>query len=268
MEKILKSPSFQHIKEKIFLSLDLENVLNCRLVCSDWKQLLDNPKTWILNYPRYHPLAAGTILAKTISNLIESLEDPKSKSKLGVLLSELYFIRCNGGSRIRCKPNHSYLIWPLVIAFKKQKKISMVKEILSKVGNSNYFKLGTDYKSSHHCCYSQPKNYVQSASNLGYLEIVKVLLEVSEIPIKYLSEALRFVKSGHPEILVVLFKQMKKTLSVSWDEMFANNDFNEMFHYVVNRRKKDVVKMLTHEDFKHEFRDHVISVISCSVYLE
>ena len=281
MEKILKSQSFHHIKEKIFLSLDLENVLNCRLVCSEWKQLLDNPKTWILNYPRNHPLAAGTILAKSISNLIESLEDPNSKSKLGVLLSELYFTKCNGpvsgpGSFKRMfntnaqqdLPNHSYFIWPLVIAFKKQKNIFMAKEILSKVGDANYRKLAAvhSYSLPLYCCYLQPKNALLSASHFGYLEIVKSLLIVQpKIPTRNILEAMKCTKSGHVKILIILIKQLKEQISVSLSEMFANEDFHDAFRDLIQKKRYDVIKLLKHKDFKHEFRDHVICCCFCNL---
>ena len=37
----------QHIGERIFNSLRLKDVLNCRSVCQSWKQILDNPNYWL-----------------------------------------------------------------------------------------------------------------------------------------------------------------------------------------------------------------------------
>ena len=38
---------FQHIGEKVFSLVPIENILNCRLVCKSWKKILDNPKLWL-----------------------------------------------------------------------------------------------------------------------------------------------------------------------------------------------------------------------------
>ena len=37
----------QHIGEKVFNFVPNENILNCRMVCKSWKQILDNPKLWL-----------------------------------------------------------------------------------------------------------------------------------------------------------------------------------------------------------------------------
>ena len=37
----------QHIAEKVFNSVPSDDILNCRSICRNWKQILDNPKFWL-----------------------------------------------------------------------------------------------------------------------------------------------------------------------------------------------------------------------------
>ena len=47
MEPNIKFQDFPHVGEKIFTALDLPTLLNCSLVCKDWKKLLNNPTFWL-----------------------------------------------------------------------------------------------------------------------------------------------------------------------------------------------------------------------------
>ena len=47
MEPNIKFQDFPHVGEKIFTTLDLPTLLNCSLVCKDWKKLLNNPTFWL-----------------------------------------------------------------------------------------------------------------------------------------------------------------------------------------------------------------------------
>ena len=47
MEAITKNPGLQHISEDIFKLLDKKSLMDCRLVNSSWKNILDQPFFWI-----------------------------------------------------------------------------------------------------------------------------------------------------------------------------------------------------------------------------
>ena len=47
MEKLTKSPGLQHISEDIFKLLDKKSLLECRMVNSSWKEVLDQPIFWL-----------------------------------------------------------------------------------------------------------------------------------------------------------------------------------------------------------------------------
>ena len=50
MDAITKNPGFQHISEDISKLLDKKSLMNCRLVNSSWKKILDEPKFWLKKF--------------------------------------------------------------------------------------------------------------------------------------------------------------------------------------------------------------------------
>ena len=47
MDQIVSNPGLQHIAEKIFLTLNYEDILSCRLVNKSSKLILENPMLWL-----------------------------------------------------------------------------------------------------------------------------------------------------------------------------------------------------------------------------
>ena len=50
MDAITKNPGFQHISEDIFKLMDKSSLMNCRLVNSSWKNILDQPTFWLKKF--------------------------------------------------------------------------------------------------------------------------------------------------------------------------------------------------------------------------
>ena len=46
MDKIIKTPGFQHIVENILLNLDFQDILSCELINKSFKDILQNPMFW------------------------------------------------------------------------------------------------------------------------------------------------------------------------------------------------------------------------------
>ena len=46
MNKIIPFTNHPEIGENIFNYLDLQDLLNCQLVCQDWKHVLEDPYFW------------------------------------------------------------------------------------------------------------------------------------------------------------------------------------------------------------------------------
>ena len=59
MDAINKIPGLQHIAEDIFKLLDKESLMNCRLVNSSWKKILDEPKFWLKKFHSDSKLERG-----------------------------------------------------------------------------------------------------------------------------------------------------------------------------------------------------------------
>ena len=47
MDSMVKNPGLSHISENIFLYLDRQSTLSCRLVSQSWKAIVDQPHFWI-----------------------------------------------------------------------------------------------------------------------------------------------------------------------------------------------------------------------------
>ena len=215
-----------HITEKIFKYLDLESALNCRLVCSNWKQVLDNAMMWLANCPKDHPLAAQTIFAKTLIKIFETLEEPKMKSKFGLLLLDCYFAKCKliNRSLKRCQPNHSYLIWPLMIAMRKHKAISMAEKILSFVGNPKCLKIKKECEGGNGikclqgipgCCFLHPKQTFETAFEYGQPDIVELLYNLSNIiaiGVYWNSVLCRAINQGYFRIVKLVMPKCEKSI--------------------------------------------------------
>lgn len=44
------NPGLGHLVEKVFLHLDVQSLLNCRLVCQPWMDIIDDPKFWLKKF--------------------------------------------------------------------------------------------------------------------------------------------------------------------------------------------------------------------------
>ena len=47
METVIENPRLEHISQDIFELLDKKNSLDCRLVNSSWKGIVEKPKFWL-----------------------------------------------------------------------------------------------------------------------------------------------------------------------------------------------------------------------------
>ena len=50
MEKIISSPGLQHLAEKVFLDLDVEDLKICGQTNQSCKQMLEKPLFWLMNF--------------------------------------------------------------------------------------------------------------------------------------------------------------------------------------------------------------------------
>ena len=284
---------FPHITEKIFKYLDLESALNCRFVCSNWKQILENAMMWLVNCPKDHPLAQ-TIFAKTLTKIFETLDEPNVKSKYGLLLMDCYFAKCKliNRSLKQCQPDHSYLIWPLVIAIRKHKDISMVKKIMSWVGNPKCLKIKKERKGpwgfSGMCCFLHPKQTLFTALEFGQQDIVEVIYDLSDFiavdwnyvlrratywkqlrivklvlpkcekSIRNLCYAFSYVESVHDivndiKICEVFIEELRKLTPLS--EVIENQNYKDtVIHFIKSQKRKEFIDLF--KDSK-ELQDHV-----------
>ena len=204
-----------HIAERIFKFLDLETTLNCRLICSNWKKVLDNPIMWLINCPKKHPFSRK-IIKKSLKEICEALDESTVKSKYGLLLMECYFTKCKrlDCSLKVCQPDHSYLIWPLVIAIKKHKDMNMVKKILSFIGNPKCLKIEKEPEKV--CCFLRPMKTLKMALQFGYgqSDIVELMYSLNNIIDVDWNDVLEFaILNGDLRIVELVFPSCEKSYS-------------------------------------------------------
>ena len=271
-----------HIAERIFKFLDLETTLNCRLICSNWKKVLDNPMMWLINCPKKHPLSRK-IIKKSLTEICEALDELSVKSKYGLLLMECYFTKCKRLDRSLkvCQPDHSYLIWPLVIAIKKHKDMNMVKKILSFIGNPKCLKIEKEPEKV--CCFLRPmktliqfgyeqsdivelmyslKNIIEVNWNVvlelavlyGNLKIVKLVFPSCEKSIRNLCNQVCFAgrkRKSAVKMCEIFIKELAKQNLLN--EAFEDQHFrNSIKHKMKGPRRKEFMNLF--KDFK-EMRD-------------
>ena len=83
MEIFTKNPGLQHVSEDIFKLLDNKSLLDCRLVNSSWKNILDQPMFWLKNLDKQNlPLD----IQKSWENLVEKLTDDQISNKLVLIM--------------------------------------------------------------------------------------------------------------------------------------------------------------------------------------
>ena len=50
MEKIVNNPGLQHLAEKVFFNLNVENLKICAQINQSCKQILENPMFWLRKF--------------------------------------------------------------------------------------------------------------------------------------------------------------------------------------------------------------------------
>ena len=72
MDKFIKIPGLQHISEDILKLLDKNILIECRLVNSSWKTVLEQPRFWLKKFKLEKLLLDGQ---ESLKALVEKLED-------------------------------------------------------------------------------------------------------------------------------------------------------------------------------------------------
>ena len=77
MEKIVNNPGLQHLAEKVFFNLNVEDLKMCARINQSCEQILENPMFWLRIF--------GDILSEEDQNvwikIIQSLEENSMKRK-------------------------------------------------------------------------------------------------------------------------------------------------------------------------------------------
>ena len=71
METIINNPGLQHLAEKVFLNLDVEDLKNCEHINQSCKQILENPMFWLKRF-------GGSLSKKNEKDWVKIIQSVKS----------------------------------------------------------------------------------------------------------------------------------------------------------------------------------------------
>ena len=94
MDTFTKIPGLQHISEDIFKLLDKKDLLDCRLVTSSWKMILDQPKFW-LEKLKSDDRYLDDVAQKIWENLVHEVNDDQLKKELVLIMIKLLGVSPN-----------------------------------------------------------------------------------------------------------------------------------------------------------------------------
>ena len=94
MEEISKTPGLYHVAEDIFNLLDKKGVVDCRLVNSSWKKILDKPSFWL---KKMHLAKMPENVHQSWKSLSLELDDRILKEEFALTLSKI----CEKGTGVQ-----------------------------------------------------------------------------------------------------------------------------------------------------------------------
>ena len=175
MDQIISNPGFQHIAEKIFITLNYEDILACRLINKSSNLILENPMLWIVqgilrglskenqdDWINVIKLTKGT---KLESNITKYLRRVSKKS---------FFVD------VPCFIDQNCLEHFLNTDFEIPIAIDYNSDEYGKIQLMSTFMKNPNTQLTNHGDGATP---ISTAAILGYVEIVKILAPLISDPI-------------------------------------------------------------------------------------
>ena len=85
METIINNPGLQHLAEKVFLNLDVEDLKNCEHINQSCKQILENPMFWLKKF-------GGSLSKKNEKDWVKIIQSVKNFAYEKLIIS---YLKCN-----------------------------------------------------------------------------------------------------------------------------------------------------------------------------
>ena len=225
MEEFIKNSGLSHIGYKILVNLDIENQLECRLVCKAWKNLLEDPvmcqkEVELLLNKCYERVIFPTSSKKYWPEILTALRHNNLTTNLKFQLAQFLKLK----SKI-------YFASPLIM-FVKSNDLKMIKFILKdrRLFSNKEIPTRPRYTSLHQAVFDghlevvrclkklispyQPNGHHQTPIDLaaykGFIEIIKILVPNATFPLTkdpYGWNAIHFASGyGHYEIVKFFIK--------------------------------------------------------------
>ena len=88
MEQLFSNFGLNHISEEIFLYLNRNDLLNCRLVNKTWKNNVDHPNFWLKKYSQKEEIPKESFIQWR--KFIENIRDPNIHNRVTLFLIKIF----------------------------------------------------------------------------------------------------------------------------------------------------------------------------------
>ena len=192
VKTLINNQGFLHISEKIILLLDKKSILECRMVNSSWKNIIDNPIFWV---KKCDQKGISKDLHNVLIDTIQKITDSELRQEAAVCLSMFH-------SAGYWTPENSAGLTLIYLA-SSYGFVKLLKFLATLVDNPNAPK-------------SNGMTPLHSAAKNGHLKIVEFLAPLVDNPnaggigVTPLQLASR---NGHTEVAKVLLKILSEKIS-------------------------------------------------------
>ena len=88
METIINNPGLQHLAEKVFLNLDVEDLKNCEHINQSCKKILENPMFWLKKF-------GGSLSEKNEKDWVKIIQSVKNSDHEKIIVFYLRWVLKN-----------------------------------------------------------------------------------------------------------------------------------------------------------------------------
>ena len=237
MDKIVNNPGFQHITEKILLSLDYKDLLECKFINKSFKEILEGPMFWLkkwrltrgLSKKNHHDWIKAVQITK--NTILE--EDVDSYIKMIIKIGHFVDVPCYIDSKVvsefsnyvsfaqAFKENNMGIVQLLAAKNIKDTKLSIAVAIGK--NQVDLIKVLAPLLEDPNDFVWKGMTPISMAADKGYLDVIKVLAPLTKdpnSPVLFGETPLHYaVMYGHVDIIKYLAPLTK---NLNFQDNFGN----------------------------------------------
>ena len=232
MEKIINNPGLQHLVEKVFFNLNVEDLEICAQINQSCKQILENPMFWLRKF-------GGRLSQKNQNEWIQNIQSEENSKKRKDIMAYLQWNSKKEASKyIPCYTSPDVqddFKKKIMVVCKKQKSseedIEIVKILAPLTDNPN----ASDVEGN---------TPIYTAAIFGHTEIVNILAPLTNVPNAPVKNGWTPIywaaRNGHTEVVRILASMTTDYLNT------PDKDGWTPICWAAYGQHTEIVKILTH----------------------